>query len=208
MSKSKLGVLSLLAILLISLSVVVAASAQYQTEKKIDVTIGSDGTFTATQSDVGVSFVIEGTPGAVGSVTTDVYNGNPQGGATIPSGVTLTHFIGVTFNMNANDFSQATVTLAYTSADVQGIKPNYVIYEYMPDSSSYVRIASTSDANSKTLTVTLTSSALLAIGGETAATTNGGIPTYTWAIMAFSIIVIVVLAVFLVSWIRREKSTF
>lgn len=90
------------------------------------MTISPDGTFTATESDVGASYLIQGTPGATGTVTATVYDGNPQPTATVPGGTSLTHFVAITFNMNANDFTQATITINYADSDVQNIQMPYM----------------------------------------------------------------------------------
>ena len=205
MDKSKLSLIALITILLVSYSIVFV-SAQYQTENTSSVTIGSDGTFTASAPDVGVSYNIEGTPGATGTVTADVYNGNPQPGASVPNGIALTHFIALVFNMNSNDFTQAVVTINYTASDVQGIKSDYVIYKYVSSSNSYVALPSTVDTTAKTITVTLTSinDPLLAIGG-TSTSSSVQVPTYAWAIIAVTAVVIVLAVVFLVSWKRRSS---
>ena len=105
MSKPKIFVIALLALLILSISAVFVA-AQYTTEKTTNVTIGSDGTFTATEPDVGVTYQILGAPGATGTVTADAYTGNPQPTATYPSGISLTNFIAITFNIPASDFTR------------------------------------------------------------------------------------------------------
>ncbi len=79
----------------------------------------------------GISYSIQGAPGAVGTVTADVYEGNPQPTATIPSGISLSHFVAITFNMNAADFSQATITISYRASDVQNIQSPYQVYKYI-----------------------------------------------------------------------------
>lgn len=203
-NKPKLVGLAIIIVLMLSLPLSLAA-AQYTTEKTTDVTIGSDGKFTATDSDSGVSYSIQGTPGAVGSVTADVYDGNPQPTATIPSGISLSHFVVITFNMNATDFSQATITLSYSASDVQNIQSPYQVYKYMPDTNSYVKLDSTIDTASKTITVTLTSidDPLLAIGGVS--NTHGGpeISASSWAILVGAVIAIVLLVAFAIFYLRH-----
>ena len=143
-SKSKLLVISVIAVLLLSLSLSLVA-AQYTTEQTTNVTIDSDGTFTGSESNVGVSYDIQGTPGATGTVTVDVYSGNPQPTATIPSGDSLNDFIVITFNMNAADFSLATVTISYSSVDVQNLHSPYAVFKYVAATNSYVELLSTVD---------------------------------------------------------------
>jgi hypothetical protein len=204
--KSKFGVLALLALLLLSFSLSVLVAAQYKTEKTTDVTIGSDGTFAATESSVGVSYQIVGTPGATGTVTTEVYNGNPQPTASIPSGVSLTKFIVVTFSMKANDFAQATIIISYTSSEVQNLQQPYAIYKYNSESNSYSELPSTANTYAKTITVTLTSitDPLLAIGGTT--TASGEIPTSIWIIIAVVVIIVVLVNVYIFSRMRRPTK--
>ena len=206
MTKLKMGIFAILAILLISLSAVVV-SAQYITTKTTDVTINSDGTFVGTQSETGVSFEIQGTAGATGSVTASVYNGNPQPGAIVPTGISLTHFIAITFDINANNFSQAKIVITYTDDEVQGINSDYIVYKYIAGSNSYVALPTAVDTTAKTLTVVLTSvnDPELAIGGTTASSSGGQFPVYAWVIIAVAVIVIIVIVVFLMSWLRRRK---
>jgi len=116
MNKSKLGVLTLIFTLLLSYSVAVAA-AQYTTEKTTDIAISSSGTFVAVEPDVGISYQIQGTPGATGSVTAGIYSSNPQPTATIPDGVSLSHFVVITFDMNAADFGSATIVISYSDSE-------------------------------------------------------------------------------------------
>ena len=168
MNKSKLGVLTLIFVLLLSYTVAIAA-AQYTTEKTTDITISSDGTFTADESDVGISYEIQGTPGATGSVTAAFYTDNPQTTATIPDGISLSHFVVVTFNMDANDFSSANIVISYSDSDVNGISEPYAVYKYIAETDSYVALPSTVDTDAKTITITVVSIAdpLFAIGGTT-----------------------------------------
>jgi hypothetical protein len=208
-NKLKVGVLALITTLIISFSLLgVLVEAQYTTSQTTDVTLGSDGTFTATQPNVGVSYQIAGTPGAIGTVTADRYNGNPQPTATIPNGVTLTNFIAITFNMNPSDFSQATITVNYADSEVQNINSPYTIYKYVTSSNSYVALPSTVDANSKTITVTLTSvtDPLLAIGGA-ATTSHSGSSSTTWILIVVSIVLVVVAIVFVVKILRPSGKS-
>ena len=205
-SKSKLTGIVITTALLIAFSVGLIA-AQYTTEQITNVTIGSDGTFAATQSDVGVSYQITGTPGATGTVTADLYGGNPQPTATVPSGVSLTGFIVLTFDMNSSDFTQATIAISYTASEVQNINSPYTIYKYDSPSNSYVALPSTVDTNAKTETITLNSinDPLLAIGGATK-TNNTGVSTTTWILVTISIVLIVVAAVAVVIILRPSRK--
>jgi hypothetical protein len=205
MSKSKLEVIAIVTLLLLSLSVSLVA-AQYTTQKTTAVTVSSDGTFTASEPDVGVSYAITGTPGASGTVTADVYSGNPQATASIPNGTSLTKFIVITFNMIAADFSQATINITYTDSDVQNIQSPYAIYKYMSNTNSYVALPSTVDTAAKVITVTLTSidDPLFAIGGATS--TSGGLQAVTWAIVIVSVIAIVLVAVLVVGRLRHPAT--
>jgi hypothetical protein len=207
-SRSKLVGIAIIAVLLFALSVSLVAAVEYTTEKVTDVTVGSDGTFTASEPDVGISYEITGTAGATGTVTADVYNGNPQPTADIPSGVSLTSFIVLTFDMNPLDFSQATITISYTALEVQNINPPYTIYKYVSSSNSYVALPTTVDTEAKTLTVTLNSvtDPLLAIGGTAKPSTTGGGSSMTWILVSVSIILIVVAAVAIVITLRPSKK--
>jgi hypothetical protein len=203
MNTTKLGVFSIITLLLLSMSISLVA-AQYTTQKTTDVAIGSDGTFTATESDIGVTYMIEGAIGATGSVTASVYSGNPQASASIPSGISLSHFIVIIFDMSASDFTQATITIGYSDNDVVNIGQPYTVYKYVADSDNYISLPTTVDAAAKTVTVTLTSidDPLLAIGGATAQPSPTS--TTTWIILAIATVVIILLAVFLVLRWRRQ----
>jgi uncharacterized integral membrane protein len=187
---------------------VVAQVAVYTTEQTTAVTISSDGTFNAIVPDLGVSYSILGTPGATGTVTADVYAGNPQPTASVPAGTSLTHFVAITFNMNASDFLQATFSINYTASDVQNIQSTYALYKYMPDTNSYVALNSTVvDTNTKTITVTvnsITDPFVLAIGGT--ASKSAGVSGGLWVVIIVTVIMVVLLAVFIVSRLRRESS--
>jgi hypothetical protein len=203
MNKSKLGVLTLIFALLLSYSVAVAA-AQYTTEKTTDIAISSSGTFVAVEPDVGISYQIQGTPGATGSVTAGIYSSNPQPTATVPDGVSLTHFVVITFDMNSGDFGSATIVISYSDSDVHGISTPYSIYKYNAETDSYTALPSTVDTSAKTITVTVISIAdpLFAIGG--AATNTEGFSATSWAILAVAIIVIVILVVFAFTRLRTH----
>lgn len=203
-NKSKVGVVSLVMLLAISLYAGLAA-AQYETQKTTNITFDSNGVFTATETDIGVLYQIEGTAGATGSVTAEVYSGNPLTSATVPDGIGLTKFTIITFNMDPNDFTSATITLSYTDSDVANLESPYAVYKYLPDTNTYVMMPTTVDEQAKTLTVTLTSTddPLFAIGG-TAEVENPDSGSMTWLIMAIVGIVAVIAAVILIVVLRRS----
>lgn len=206
MNKSKFGVISIIAVLVFSLSVGLV-SAQYTTQKTTDLVLASDGTYSVYEADVGITYLVQGTPGATGSVTASVYNGNPQSSANVPSGVSLSHFVVVTFDMLASDFSQATLTFNYADSDVQNIQSPYTVYKYLPATDSYVALPSTVDSVAKTITVTLDSvdDPLFAIGGSTKLAPTSSIPVWTWAVTISAIIIIVLAAVLL---LKRRNPFF
>lgn len=143
------------------------ANAQYQTEKTINITIGDQGTFTATQPNIGIAYLIEGTPGLTGTVTATVYNGNPQATAKLPADVSLTRFLAVVFDTPSQGFTQATLTFKLTDSDVAGLQEPYVIYKYNADTNSYVKLDGVVDkvANTITVTTTDTDNSIFAMGG-------------------------------------------
>jgi len=206
MHKSKLGVLAIITVLLLSFTIAIV-EAQYQTEKTTNITISSDGSFNASEPDVGVSYQIQGNAGATGTVTADIYNGNPQPTATIPSGDSLTHFVFITFNMNASDFKFATIVINYSDAEVRGISAPYSIFKYNADTNSYTALTSIVNSTAKTITVTVynLSDPLFAIGGATATISPGSAST-PWVLVAVSGIIIVLAAVFLVIFMRRRSG--
>jgi len=207
MNSKKLGLVILVTILFTSISVAMVA-AQYTTQKTTDITLDSHGVFLASESSVGVSYTITGAAGATGSVTAAVYDGNPQTTASIPSGVSLTHFVVITFNMSASDFTSAKIVLTYSSSDVQNLNAPYSVYKYDSNSNSYIVLPSTVDTNAKTITVTLSSlnDPLLAIGGSTATGSSGGISTLTWVVLAVAVIIIIIVAVFTVNVLRKPDE--
>jgi len=212
MNKYKFGVFALITLLTISFALSVglvgAQNPVYTTQKTIDVTLDSSGTFSVSVPDVGVSIQITGTPGATGTVTVTANSGNPQPTANIPDGTSLTSFITIAFDMNPNDFSSATITLNYTNAMVQNLKQPYAIYKYDANSNSYVALPSTVDTTAKTITVTLTSitDPVLAIGGATIAS-GGGVPTSTWIIIVAVVIIIVIINVFIFTRMRHRSES-
>jgi hypothetical protein len=199
----KIGLLTLLTLLIVPL-VASLAYAQYQTTQTTDVTIPASGTFQAQVADAGVSYTVTGTVGATGTITTDTYNGNPQATATIPSDITLAHFIGVTINMNASQFVSATIVVTYTDADIAGLTAPFSIYKYDPTANSFTAITTTVDESAKTMTATLNSPTdpLLAIGGTSSGTTTT--TDYTLFIV-IGVVVVVLIVLFVVVW-RYRKS--
>ncbi|MGA2523403.1 MAG: hypothetical protein ABSF65_04535 [Candidatus Bathyarchaeia archaeon] len=211
MSKSKFAVLALITLFLLSFSLsavlVVAQVSTYSTSKTVDVAVGSDGVFAVSEPDLGVSFQIEGSPGATGTVTTDVYLGNPQPTASVPSGISLTNFIAITINMNVHDFVQATITLNYTSGEVKNLQPPYAVYKYVTASNSYVALPSTMLASAKTITATLNTlnDLLLAIGGAEGASV--AVPASIWIIIVVVVAIVVSVNVFIFYNLRRKQES-
>jgi hypothetical protein len=203
MNKSKIGIFSIIILLLLSLSISLAA-AQYSTEKTTDISIGSNGLFIASETSVGIMYTVEGTPGATGTVTASVYNGNPQATANIPSGISLSHFVVITFDMSPIEFYQAKITISYSDSDVASMNQPYAVYKYVSSSDSYVVLSTDVDATAKTMTTTLNSvdDPLLAIGG-TEISQSSTIPMFSWIVVAISVVIIAFLAVFLVFRSRR-----
>jgi hypothetical protein len=207
LKKSKIVALTVITALLLSFSVFLVA-AQYLTEQTTKVTIPSDGTFSASDPANGVSIQIQGTPEATGTVTASIYNGNPQPTATVAAGTSLARFVGITFNMTANDFQQATIVLAYSDSTVQGVSAPYSIYKYDASTNSYLYLPSVVDTTAKTITFTVTSTSdpLFAIGGATEkATPSGGISLSAWTIMVVVVIMLVIIAALFVTHIRRDS---
>jgi hypothetical protein len=203
--KSKLGVLSVIALLLFSLSTGIVI-AQYSTEKITYVTLGSDGVFNSTESDIDVSYVIRGAPGAVGSVTVVVYSGNPQATASVPEGMSLGRFVAISFDMSASDFSEAQIIIGYTDGDVANIDEPYTIYKYLPGNDSFVELPTTEDASAKTLTVTLSSvdDPLLAVGGLTVEASL--LSADEWIIVSVATIAIFLMTMVIVILWRRDED--
>jgi hypothetical protein len=198
MSKSKLGVFSIIVLLLLSFTISLVA-AQYTPSKTTNFNIGIDGTRTVSESEIGVTYVLQGTPGSNGSVTASVFGGNPQVTASIPEHVSLNHFIAIVFDMSSSDFKQAQITISYSDSDVANLQKPYSVYKYFPDTDSFVQLPTTVDTDAKTMTVTINSvndNPLLAIGGL--AVEESRVTTSSWIILVVSVIVIVVLTVFIV----------
>ena len=156
MNKSKLLVIILLSILVVSTACsFVAAQSSYTTQKTTPVTILSDGTFSVSEPEIGLSYQIQGNPGGTGSVTAQIYNGNPQPTASIPEGVSLTHFVVITFNMYSGDFNSAQIHITYTDEEVANLQAPFAVYKYVAGSDSYVLMPSTVDTAAKMVTVTV-----------------------------------------------------
>jgi hypothetical protein len=209
MNKSRIIVFTLLSVILFSLaSSFVVVQAQYGPPVRTQVTIPANGVFTASEEDIGVAYEIQGNPGAVGSIDAVVYNGNPQSTASVPEGVTLssTRFVIITFNMYSGDFNLAKIYITYTDADVANLHTPYAIFKYVASTNSYVEMPSTVDEDAKMITVTVTSidDPLFAIGGGAVLGGSDGVSSSNWAILAVSIVIIVVLVVFGV-WYFRKK---
>ncbi len=202
---------TVLTVVLFSVSLSVAPTNGYVTGLTNDVTIPANGVSHVDQSLTlgGVSIDIAGKPGAVGSVTTGTDNGGNYPTATIPADTKLTHFVWVTFNFAASDFSGASITIRYSDADVAGMSAPFAVYKYILESNSFVKLNAVFDAQAKTATVTVSSTTdpLFAIGGKPVSEEQG------WALSAIatlSIIVIVIAIVVIVAAVllKRRKPTF
>ena len=205
--KSKIILIAMVSLLLIT-TPAFFVTAQYTTQQTTNVVIPSNGIFSANQTNIGVDYTIIGSPGATGTVTSSIYTGNPQPTATIPTGVSLTYFIDISFNMNATDFQNATVTINYTDSEVSGIHSPYSIYKYFPDSNTYLPLTSTVNVNTKTITVSFTSLSdpILAIGGPTGKTSTTTLPTTTWIIVAVSVIIVVIAVALIIISLGRSRK--
>ena len=208
------GLFVVIALLYISLSI---AFGQYETSKTSVFTISSSGVANVAQDTTvgGVSIVIAGRASSTGSVSTATYTGNPQPGASKPANVTLTDFVAITFNLAADNFQNATITISYNAAEVTGINPPYSLYKYVADSNSYIALNGVVDTSAKTITTTVTSidDPLFAIGGTTAAVPNqspapsSGIPAWIWISVVVISGVIVVTAVLALRRRLTKSST-
>ena len=199
-------------LLVVSFSnVFVAAQVEYENQVTTNVTIPFSGVFSADASVVNISYEITGVPGATGTVTAVVYNGNPYPTGTIPDGISLTHFVAITFDMNANEFTQAKITISYADADVENLGLPYAVFKYYPSTNSYGSLSSIVDTTAKTITVTLNSvnDPVFAIGGVS--TAPGEFTVLDWGMLAGAIFAIALLVVFLVNFMRKSgdsKSSF
>ena len=202
MYKSKIGAFSVVALLFLSFAVGFA-SGQYTNTKTTELVFDSSGNATVYELNIGITYIVQGTPGSTGSVTASTYVGNPQPGAGIPDDVSLSHYVSISFDMDPSDFTQAQISISYTDSDVANLHAPYAVYKYISESNSYVQLYTIVDTTAKTMTVTLTNinDPLLAIGGSTVE--SSGIGTTSWIIIVVSVVIIVILAVFMV--IRWRK---
>jgi hypothetical protein len=207
MKKSSFFVITLLSLLMLSTCSSLVA-AQYTSEVTTPVTIDSTGRFYGTAQDIGVGYDIQGTPGSTGSVTAQIYNGNPQSTANVPEGVSLTRFVVITFNMAASDFIQANIFITYTDEDVANLQTPYTLYKYVASTDSFVELPASIDTAAKMVSITVSSidDPLFAIGGTTAlANTDNGFSTTAWALLAASIVIVVLLVVAGVWFFKRSS---
>jgi hypothetical protein len=139
------------------ISTATVVDAQYQTAVTTAIDIDDSGLCTATEPDLGVTYNIYGTPGATGTVTTSIHNGNPYATAQTPVDITLTKFITVAFDFPLEDFTQAILTFSFSDENLAGLQEPYAIYKYDGISDSYIELDSIVDMNAKTITVILNS---------------------------------------------------
>ena len=156
-----------------------------------------------------MSYQIQGNPGATGSVTAEIYNGNPQPTASIPDGVSLTHFVVITFNMYSGDFNSAQIHITYTDEEVANLQAPFAVYKYVASSDSYVLMPNTIvDTVAKTVTVTVGSidDPLFAIGSTSSSGNTGGFSNTAWIALGASVAIIVLLAVVGVWYFKRHSA--
>jgi len=210
MNKSKLIVIILLSMLVISVaSSFVTGQDPYPTQKTTPVSISPDGTFSASEPEIGLAYQILGNPGSTGSVTAQIYNGNPQPTASIPEGISLTHFVVITFNMYSGDFIQAQIHITYTDEEVANLQAPLAVYKYVATSDSYVLMPSTVvDTAAKMVTVTVGSidDPLFAIGSSTSSDNIGGFSSTAWIALGASVTIIVLLAVVGVWYFKKHSK--
>ncbi len=203
MQKSKLVCISIVTLLLVSLSIGLVSS-QYSTEKTTQIQLDSHGFEQVTVEELDVTYVVDGVPGATGSIITSVYSGNPQTSASYSNEIGLSKFTVITFDMDPTEFTSATVTFNYSDSDVENLQPPYSIYKYLPESDSYVEMPTTADLDAKTLTITLTSvdDPLFAIGGTKIVESTDG--STMWILIIAIAIVVIIGVLFLVVRLRNS----
>ena len=221
--------ISVITMVLLAVSFV---NAQYVTEQTTPVAVPTEGVthVEQTSNETGAALVtydISAAPGSNGSVTTAYYSGNPQPAANITSGVTLTNFVAVTFNMDPATFVQANITLHYTDSQLAGMTAPYAIYKYLPETDTFVMLPTIVDATAKTMTATVNSPTdpLFAIGNaepattptpaltstpaasasETPATTPAPVGTPTWAWI--TIVAVVVVVVLVLAFVMKKRQS-
>jgi hypothetical protein len=196
--KTTLAFTLIVTVLLISTASI--ATAQYQTEKTINITINNLGTFTATDPNVGINYLVKGTPDTAGTVTATLYIGNPQATAQVPVNVSLIKFVAVVFDISSQDFTQATLTFKLTDSDIAGLQKPYVIYKYNADTNSYLKLDGTVDEIAKTISITTTSTdnSVYAVGGSLVSTVHKD-SSFLWVAIV-AVVAIIVLIVVLVLW--------
>jgi hypothetical protein len=207
---SLVGLVTVLALVILTVSLS-SAFAQYVTPVTTEVTISDNGVSHVDQTSTvgGVSIDIAGTPGTTGSVSTATYTTNPNPDAIVPADTTLTHFVVVTFNFAASDFQGASITISYTDADVAGMSAPFVLYKYIPESNTYVKLDAVVDTASKTITTTVSSTTdpLFAIGGKTV-TNDGGFSIPALGIVSIVVILVVVVFLVVALVLKRRKPSF
>jgi len=197
-------------LIMFSLSnVFVAAQTAYDSIVTSEVSIPQSGVFTVDVSELDVSYEITGAPGATGTVTTAIYPDNPNPTATVPTGIGLTNYVVVTFNMDQSDFLKAVITISYTDADVEDLTIPYAVYKYIPESNSFIELTTVVDSVAKTMTITVTSieDPLFAIGGTATVPPPPPSATY-WVFISLAIILAVILVSLAVIILRGKWPFF
>lgn len=182
------------------------ARADYQTYNS-PIYVDLNGHCEFYQEETGITYEITGTPGSVGTVIVNVENGNPYTSAYYPEGIGLSSFVTISFDMDSEEFSSATISFSYSDSDVESIASPYAIYKYLPNSDAYVEIPTTVDEQAKTLTITLTSTddPTFAIGG--AAIVNDSADNTMWIIIGAVSVIIVVVVTLLFMRMRSVPET-
>jgi hypothetical protein len=207
MNKKRFGLIAIASLLLVSQSACLVGAqngTEYRTQITTPIVIGANGSFAASEPNVDVSYEISGIPGATGTVTATVYNGNPQATANIRDGVSLFHFVAVNINMNENEFIQAKISIKLEG--ISGIDAPYTVYKYVADNDSFVQVPATVDMETMIATVTLgnLSDLLFAIGGVSSE--KVAFPASSWLVLVVSVFVIVILVGFSVYYLRGSAG--